>query len=157
MKEVKAEIRAWSFIREQQAAELLGVEIHTLKDWRFKGCIDNKGTLPPKAYIKGEYVFYDLNELRDWVLEGSVEPVPCSNQRSSESYNDMMLEDSFRNRERFNAMMIEDSFWNSRRYADTIFKNSFWSNESHNDMMFDEEEEDEGDEEENDDDMEEEE
>lgn len=70
MKEVKAEIREWNFVGEQRAAELLGVATRTLRDWRFKGQVDKTGMKPPKAYIKGKHIFYDLNELRDWVRQG---------------------------------------------------------------------------------------
>ena len=40
------------YLTEKEAAEFLGVAERTLRDWRRKGCIDGKGTKPPRAYVR---------------------------------------------------------------------------------------------------------
>lgn len=65
------------FISDKQAAEYLGVDPKTLRDWRWKGYVSKKNDVitlyPPKCYKRGGSVYYLLADLNAWILEGMVE------------------------------------------------------------------------------------
>ena len=61
------------YLTEKQAAEFLGISERTLRAWRMNGQIDNKGTQPPRAYIRGKHIYYELGELYEWIREGAVD------------------------------------------------------------------------------------
>lgn len=59
------------YLTEEQAAEFLGVAERTLRDWRFKGRLDKKGTKPPRSYVRGKHTYYCQAELIAWIKEGA--------------------------------------------------------------------------------------
>ena len=61
------------YLTEKEAAEFLGVADRTLRDWRRKGRIDSKGTKPPRAYVCGRHIYYDEDELSEWIREGATD------------------------------------------------------------------------------------
>ena len=61
------------YLTEKDAAEFLGVADRTLRDWRRKGRIDNKGTKPPRAYVRGRHIYYREDELVAWIREGATD------------------------------------------------------------------------------------
>lgn len=61
-----------TLIKETEAAEYLGLSPKTLRKWRYRGMIDIYGTLPPPAYKRGVSIWYDLDELDNWVRGGMV-------------------------------------------------------------------------------------
>ena len=65
------------YINEEAAAEFLGISVRTLRDWRLKGRINNKGEKPPKAYVRGKHIFFEIHELDAWVREGATN---CSDE-----------------------------------------------------------------------------
>ena len=65
------------YINEEAAAEFLGISARTLRDWRLKGQINNKGEKPPKAYVRGKHIFFEIHELDAWVREGATN---CSDE-----------------------------------------------------------------------------
>lgn len=70
MAEQKGQTR--KYISEKEAAEYLGIAERTLRSWRINGRIDNKGTPPPRAYVRGKHVYYELGELEEWLRDGAV-------------------------------------------------------------------------------------
>lgn len=71
------------YLTEEQAAEFLSVAERTLRDWRQKGQINNRGEKPPKAYIRGKHVYYCEPELEEWIREGAkeTESIPTAQAR----------------------------------------------------------------------------
>ena len=69
MAEQKGQTR--KYISEKEAAEYLGVAERTLRSWRSNGRIDNKGTHPPRVYVRGKHVYYELGELEEWIRDGA--------------------------------------------------------------------------------------
>ncbi len=69
------------YIDERQAAEYISVAPRTMRDWRQKGQIDNKGARGPKYYICGKHILYEIHELDGWVREGCVEPAAPGGKR----------------------------------------------------------------------------
>ena len=63
MAEQKGQTR--KYISEKEAAEYLGIAERTLRSWRSNGRIDNKGTHPPRVYVRGKHVYYELGELKN--------------------------------------------------------------------------------------------
>ncbi len=63
MAEQKGQTR--KYISEKEAAEYLGIAERTLRSWRSNGRIDNKGTHPPRVYVRGKHVYYELGELEE--------------------------------------------------------------------------------------------
>ena len=61
------------YLTAKQTAEFLGISERTLRAWRMNGQIDNKGTQPPRAYIRGKHIYYELGELYEWIREGTVD------------------------------------------------------------------------------------
>lgn len=61
------------YISEKEAAEYLGIAERTLRSWRHNGQIDNKGTPPPRSYVRGKYVYYEVGELAEWIREGATD------------------------------------------------------------------------------------
>ncbi len=59
------------YISEKEVAEYLGIAERTLRSWRSNGRIDNKGTPPPRAYVRGKHVYYELGELEEWIRCGA--------------------------------------------------------------------------------------
>lgn len=60
------------FISDVAAAEYLGIDTKTLRDYVSKR--NNVITLyPPKHYKRGGSVYYLLSDLNEWILEGAVE------------------------------------------------------------------------------------
>lgn len=68
MAEQKGQTR--KYISEKEAAEYLGIAERTLRSWRSNGRIDNKGTHPPRVYVRGKHVYYELGELEEWIRDG---------------------------------------------------------------------------------------
>ena len=60
------------YTSEKEAAEYLGIAERTLRSWRYNGQIDNKGTPPPRAYVRGKHVYYEVGELEEWLRDGAV-------------------------------------------------------------------------------------
>ena len=69
MAEQKGQTR--KYISEKEAAEYLGIAERTLRSWRSNGRIDNKGTHPPRVYVRGKHVYYELGELKEWIRDGA--------------------------------------------------------------------------------------
>ena len=69
MAEEKGQTR--KYISEKEAAEYLGIAERTLRSWRSNGRIDNKGTHPPRVYVRGKHVYYELGELEEWIRDGA--------------------------------------------------------------------------------------
>lgn len=69
MAEQKGQTR--KYISEKEAAEYLGIAERTLRSWRSNGRIDNKGTHPPRVYVRGKHVYYELGELEEWIRDGA--------------------------------------------------------------------------------------
>ena len=65
--------RTRKYLNEEEAAKFLCVAERTLRDWRSKGLLDNKGTPPPKSYKRGKHIYYELSELDAWVRSGANE------------------------------------------------------------------------------------
>lgn len=61
------------YLTEAEVAAFLGVAERTLRDWRRKGRIDCKGTKPPRAYVRGRHIYYDEDELTEWIREGAAD------------------------------------------------------------------------------------
>lgn len=74
---VQEKERTKIFLTERQAAEFLNIAERTLRDWRFKGKIDKKGTKPPKFYMRGKHIYYCQNELIEWITEGAADSEPA--------------------------------------------------------------------------------
>lgn len=55
------------YVTEAEAAEYLRVAERTLRFWRQTGRVDKKGTQPPKSYVFGRHILYELHELDKWV------------------------------------------------------------------------------------------
>ena len=70
MAEEKGQTR--KYISEKEAAEYLGIAERTLRSWRSNGRVDNKGTPPPRAYVRGKHVYYEHGELEEWIRCGAV-------------------------------------------------------------------------------------
>lgn len=70
------------FLTEEEAAEFLRVAERTLRDWRQKGRINNKGEKPPKAYIRGKHIYYSQDELIAWIREGATNAEKVSRARA---------------------------------------------------------------------------
>ena len=70
---VQKKERTKIFLTERQAAEFLSVAERILRDWRFKGKIDKKGTKPPKFYVRGKHIYYCQDELVEWITEGATD------------------------------------------------------------------------------------
>ena len=69
MAEQKGQTR--KYISEKEAAEYLGIAERTLRSWRSNGRIDNQGTHPPRVYVRGKHVYYELGELEEWIRDGA--------------------------------------------------------------------------------------
>ena len=69
MTEEKGQTR--KYISEKEAAEYLGIAERKLRSWRSNGRIDNKGTHPPRVYVRGKHVYYELGELEEWIRDGA--------------------------------------------------------------------------------------
>ena len=69
MAEEKGQTR--KYISEKKAAAFLGISERTLRSWRHNGRIDNKGTPPPRVYVRGKHVYYELGELEEWIRDGA--------------------------------------------------------------------------------------
>ena len=70
MAEEKRQTR--KYISEKEGAEYLGIAERTLRSWGSNARIDNKGTTPPRAYVRGKHVYYELGELEEWLRDGAV-------------------------------------------------------------------------------------
>ena len=71
MKKEKEKTVERKFLSEEQAAEYLCCAKNTLKDWRMRGSVTKQGLLPPRHYVRGKHIYYEIHELEAWVLEGA--------------------------------------------------------------------------------------
>lgn len=68
----KDESKIITWLREQDAAKHLAMSVWTLRTWRREGRIVTKrGTeATPPFHRRGGSIFYRLDELDDWVMQG---------------------------------------------------------------------------------------
>jgi predicted DNA-binding transcriptional regulator AlpA len=62
----------FTLLNTEEAAALLGISRHTLEDWRWK----RLG--PPWIRITRSCVRYDLDALRQWLSEHTIEEIPVA-------------------------------------------------------------------------------